>query len=226
MNRLAFSAVCALAALLTPALSAAQTGLVEPGAVFIYDDGRVERFVRAEGKGEDGSEREVWASRRGQEYVRAANPVVPVLSWDFGEREGEAEVFGDANALWPPEKGRRARFRVQTVSKSADSDSARSSVRAWACRVSAAEDVETPAGTFEAWPIRCERYSLTTMRLAEVRTWWWSDEVGQSVRRRFQSLDDGAVEDIRLCAALPPARASDARIDSVLADCQKRAGEA
>jgi hypothetical protein len=195
------------------------TGMVEPGAVFIYDDGRVERFVRADG------DREVWASRRNQEYVRAANPVVPVLSWDFGGREGEAEVFGDADALWPPQEGSRARFRVQTVSKSDEDDTARSSVRAWACRVSKPEDVTTPAGTFEAWPIRCERYSLATMRLAEVRTWWWSDEVGQSVRRRFQSLDDGAAEDIRLCAALPPARASEARIDAVLSGCLKPAAE-
>lgn len=210
------AAVWAPAAAFGIALLAAPKALADGpapdiGAAFVFDDGRVERFV-----GEAGENR-VWATRRGREYTRTANPAVPILEWEVGGRSGKSQVHGHADALWPPRPGASARFRVRTTIES--NGRAQVSARPWTCRIGAEETVETPAGDFPALPIRCERYSLNTMRLAEQRTWWWSDEVGHYVRRRYQSYRTGESRDIALCAALPPHRVNTARIEAVVERC-------
>lgn len=184
----------------------------DPGTVFIFDDGRVERFVRDEG------DAQVWATRRGREYVRATNPALPILEWQVGERSGTRTVFGDSAELWPPEPGQRARFRVLTEVEEGEENSR--SVQAWTCSVGHRGQKKVPAGSYTIMPIICERFSLNTMRLLERRTWWWSEDIGHYVRRRYQSVGSGEVRDIRLCAAVPPHRASSARIDAVRETCR------
>jgi hypothetical protein len=182
-----------------------------PGTVFIYSDGRVERFERAEG------ETCVWATRAGREYVRSANPMLPIQAWQIGERSGASEVHGASDGIWPPQRGGRAQFRVLNRAVSGARESR--SVQAWTCRVGRAETTKTPAGSFETLPIACQLFSVGSMRLLENRTWWWSPELGHYLRRKYQSLRTGEVNDIRLCAALPESRATGARIDAILAEC-------
>lgn len=182
-----------------------------PGTVFVFDDGRVERYLRRDG------ENLVWATRRGREYVRAANPALPILSWEIGERSGRREVFGDAGNIWPPVDGVRAQFRVLTEIR--DGDAKRRYSQAWTCNVDGPKDVAVPAGVFPAWRITCERFSVNSMQLLERRTWWWSEDLGHYVRRRYQDLRDGEASDIALCAALPELRASEARIEALLDAC-------
>lgn len=182
-----------------------------PGTVFVFDDGRVERYLRRDGQAL------IWATRRGREYVRAANPALPILSWQIGERSGRREVFGDAGSIWPPTQGARAQFRVLTVLNGGDQE--RRYSEAWTCNVAGSKEVTVPAGTFPAWRITCERFSVNSMRLLERRTWWWSEDLGHYVRRRYQNLRNGESSDIALCAALPELRASEARIDALLKSC-------
>lgn len=182
-----------------------------PGTVFVYDDGRVERFQRREG------DSLVWATRAGREYTRAANPALPILSWDIGQKSGRREVFGNADAIWPPSSGARAQFRV--LSEVSDGERRRRISQAWSCSVDEPETETVPAGAFDAFQITCERFSVNSMRALEQRTWWWSEDVGHYVRRRFQNLRDGEVSDIALCASLPELRASEARIEAILEDC-------
>lgn len=182
-----------------------------PGTVFVFDDGRVERYLRRDG------ETLVWATRRGREYVRAANPALPILSWEIGERSGRRDVFGDAGRIWPPSTGARAQFRVLTEVR--DGEAQRRYSQAWTCNVDGPKDLTVPAGAFPAWRITCERFSVNSMRLLEQRTWWWSEDLGHYVRRRYQDLRDGEASDIRLCAALPDLRASEARIEALLEAC-------
>ncbi|MEL6388225.1 MAG: hypothetical protein AAFR00_12810 [Pseudomonadota bacterium] len=193
-----------------PASQAAEVDPV-PGTVFVYNDGRVERFLRRE------DDSLVWATRAGREYKRAANPALPILSWDIGQRSGRREVFGNADAIWPPASGARARFRV--LSEVSDGERRRRMSQAWSCAVDGPETESVPAGDFGIYKITCERFSVNSMRLLEQRTWWWSEDVGHYVRRRFQSLRDGEVSDIALCASLPELRASEARIEALLEDC-------
>lgn len=182
-----------------------------PGTVFVFDDGRVERYLRRDG------ETLVWATRRGREYLRAANPALPILSWNIGQRSGQREVFGDAGNIWPPADNARAQFRVLTEVR--DGDAARRYSQAWSCNVDGPRDVTVPAGEFASYRITCERFSVNSMTLLERRTWWWSEDLGHYVRRRYQDLRNGEVSDIRLCAALPELRASEARIDALASDC-------
>jgi len=194
----------------TPRARAAEVDPV-PGTVFIFDDGRVERYLRRDG------DTLIWATRRGREYVRAANPALPILSWDIGQRSGQREVFGNADNIWPPANGARAQFRVLT--KVQDGDADRRYSQAWSCNVAGPQSISVPAGDFPAYRIVCERFSVNSMRLLERRTWWWSEDLGHYVRRRYQDLRDGEVSDIRLCAALPELRASEVRIEALAADC-------
>lgn len=182
-----------------------------PGTAFIFDDGRVERFLRRDG------ETLVWATRRGREYVRAANPALPILSWEIGERSGRREVFGDTGDIWPPANGSRAQFRVLTEIR--DGEEQRRYSQAWTCQVDGPKAVTVPAGAFPAWRITCERFSVNSMQLLERRTWWWSEDLGHYVRRRYQDLRNGEASDIALCAALPELRASEARIEALLEAC-------
>ena len=182
------------------------------GTVFLFDDGRVERFVRRDG------DALIWATRRGREYVRAANPAVPILAWRIGTRTGRREVFGAADAIWPPRNGARAQFRVLTEVE--DGPENRRYSQAWSCEVNGPQTITVPAGAFAAYQIICERFSVNSMRLLQRRTWWWSEDLGHYVRRRYQNLRNGEVTDFSLCAALPDRRASAARLETLLEDCR------
>ena len=126
-------------------------------------------------------------------------------------------MHGPTDRLWPPASGKRAQFRVLNRAVSLGRESR--SVQAWTCRVAKPAVLELPAGAFETLPIRCELFSVGSMRLLERRTWWWSPDLGHYVRRQYQSLRTGEVRDIRLCAALPEARATGARIDALVKAC-------
>ncbi|NOX52697.1 MAG: hypothetical protein GXP16_19505 [Gammaproteobacteria bacterium] len=189
-----------------------QGGVPEPGTVFIFTEGRVERFVRTEG------DVHVWATPRGREYIRSANPAEPILQWEIGGKKGERTVTGSAAALWPPQPGNSARFRVLT--KLTSEGRQRRSVALWSCRIGEQTKVSVSTRTYGAMPITCLRYSAHTMRPLQKRTWWWSEDVGHYVRRRYENLRNGETIDINLCAALPEHRASAVRIASIVnQDC-------
>lgn len=192
-----------------------QTNIVEmdpiKGSVFIFDDGRVESFLRREG------DNLVWATRQGREYIRAANPALPILSWEIGSRSGRRQIFGNHDDLWPPQGGVRARFRV--LNDVTDGKQHRHYSQAWSCSIEKERKISVPAGKFPAHKIVCDRFSVNSMRIQERRTWWWSQELGHYVRRRYQNLADGAVRDIKLCAALPEIRANRPRIDAIIGAC-------
>lgn len=179
----------------------------QPGAAYIFSDGRVERVVSSN------DEVTVWATRRGRQYTKSNNPAIPVLEWTLSGRSGSRAVFGAHHRLWPVRSGAEARFRVRTDFTN-EGRTARS-VQLWHCRVGQAETVTLAVGPFETLPVRCERYSVNTMAVLEQRTWWWSPEVGHYVRRSLRNLRTGRRRDMVLCAALPPQRANQDRIDDL-----------
>lgn len=184
----------------------------DPGTVFLFSDGRVERFLRIE----DGAS--IWATRNGREYTRHLNPILPVQTWNVGERSGASTVFGGEAQLWPPAPGKRAQFRVLNTAIAAGRQ--RRTVQAWTCRVDQQERLDIAAGEFEVMPVVCELYSVSSMRLLERRTWWWSPELSHYVKRSYQSLRSGKSEQIELCAALPSYRAPNVRLEALLDACQ------
>ena len=180
-----------------------------PGEDFIFDNGRVEEVRAIEG------ESIVWAARSGRTYVRSANPIVPILEWSFRGQIGEREVLGDPDGLWPLRPGASVQFRTVNIARDEDTGDARRSLHLWRCNVGRLERVETPAGAFDAYPLRCDRFSPSSMRVLERITWHYAADVGHYVQREARDMRSGETETIRLAAQLAPREANPLRIETI-----------
>lgn len=182
----------------------------EPGDAYVYSDGRVERVIRAEGQ------QMVWSGLSGASYKRSRNFIVPVLEWRSGRGTGMRQVRGDPDALWPISGskggGKSARFRVITETKANPQASAKRSVSLWVCSTSKPKQFTVPAGSYTAIPVKCERYSPTTMRLIEQREWDYAPELGHYIRRVTVNYLRGTTRKVELVAALSGPAASKARL--------------
>ena len=180
-----------------------------PGDAFVFSDGRVERVIRADGT------RVTWAGLSGASYKRSRNFVVPVLQWRSGRGTGTREVRGNPDALWPIGKSRSARFRVITETRASPQAAVKRSVSMWVCKTGKARPYTVAAGTFEAIPIKCDRYSPTTMRLLEQREWDYAPEIGHYVRRVTVNYLRGTTRTVELVAALSGPAASKTRLTAI-----------
>ncbi|MCL9999249.1 MAG: hypothetical protein NBV68_07695 [Erythrobacter sp.] len=182
----------------------------EPGDAFVFSDGRVERVVEA------GEMRMTWAGLSGARYKRSRNFVVPVLEWRSGRATGRREVHGNPDALWPIGSGKgggkSARFRVVTETKANSQAASRRSVSLWVCKTGKLKLFTVAAGTYEAIPVKCDRYSPTTMRLLEQREWDYAPDLGHYVRRVTVNYLRGTTRKVELVAALSGPSASKARL--------------
>jgi hypothetical protein len=180
---------------------------------FIYDSGRVEQLVAISG------DQLTWSAFEGRRYVRDRNFVVPLLQWETVESRGTRRVSAEARSLWPLEPGKAVRFRVVTdvtVQVKEGTDTRRRRVELWSCRVLPRAPITVPAGTFDALEIRCEQFSPRTMRLVSEERWYYSEEVGHYVARRWIDLSTGRRGGYSLVARLRGIEANPRRIRSVL----------
>ena len=189
----------------------------EPGDAFVFSDGRVERVIDA------GGQRMTWAGLSGANYQRSRNFVVPVLQWRSGRATGRREVHGNPDALWPIGKGKSARFRVVTETKANAQAGLRRSVSLWVCKTGKPKVFAVKAGTYEAIPVKCDRYSPTTMRLLEQREWDYAPELGHYVRRVTVNYLRGTTRTAELVAALSGPAASKARLTALARAARKSA---
>lgn len=205
------AALAGTGALAVPASAPAPVPLpeYEPGDAFVFSDGRVERVIVTDGP------RMTWAGLSGASYQRSRNFVVPVLQWRSGRASGRREVRGNPDALWPIGKSRSARFRVVTETKANAQASARRSVSLWVCKTAKPKTYAVKAGTYETIPIKCDRYSPTTMRLIEQREWDYAPELGHYVRRVTVNYLRGTTRTVELVAALSGPSASKARLTAL-----------
>lgn len=205
------AALVGTAALAAPAAAPVPVALpeYEPGDAFVFSNGRVERVVNTD------SARMTWAGLSGANYRRSRNFVVPVLEWRSGRATGRREVHGNPDALWPIGKSRSARFRVVTETKANAQASPRQSVSLWVCKTTKPKTFTVTAGTYETIPIKCDRYSPTTMRLIEQREWDYAPEIGHYVRRATVNYLRGTTRTVELVAALSGPSASKARLTAL-----------
>jgi hypothetical protein len=210
-----------------PALAAAAAAVIapapiplpdyEPGDAFVFSDGRVERVIDADGA------RLTWGGLSGASYKRSRNFVVPVLEWRSGRATGRREVRGNPDALWPIGKSKSARFRVVTETRANAQAGLRRSVSLWVCKTGKPRTFAVKAGTYEAIPVKCDRYSPTTMRLLEQREWDYAPELGHYVRRVTVNYLRGTTRTVELVAALSGPAANKARL-TALARAARKAG--
>jgi len=201
-----------LLALAAGALSApldAHLPVYAPGDAFVFSNGRVEQVVQV------AADRITWRGLSSRTYVRPVNPVLPIVQWRDKALSGHREVHGGADGLWPLHKGNTARFRVVTTLNTDGEPDARS-VALWRCRVDAARVVTVRAGSFTAFPVRCDRYSSLTMRPLQRLTWDYAPDVGHFVRRSWTSFLDGRSQTIELVAAFQGGSASPERLRAIV----------
>jgi len=179
------------------------------GDAFVFSDGRVERVIADKG------ERLTWAGLGGASYQRSRNFIVPVLQWRSGRGMGKREVRGDPDALWPITRPRSARFRVITETRANPQAAPKRSVSLWVCKTGKARQDTVAAGTYEAIPVLCDRYSPTTMRLLERRQWDYAPELGHYIRRISINYLRGTTRSTELVAALSGPAASKARLTAL-----------
>lgn len=217
----AVAAFLGTAALAAPASSPAAVSVplpeYEPGDAFVFSDGRVERVIAADGG------RMTWAGLSGPSYARSRNFVVPVLQWRSGRATGRREVHGNPDALWPIAKSKSARFRVVTETQANAQASPRRSVSLWVCKTAKPKTFTVTAGTYETIPVKCDRYSPTTMRLLEQREWDYAPELGHYVRRVTVNYLRGTSRKAELVAALSGPAASKARLTALARAARKSA---
>jgi hypothetical protein len=198
-----------LALLAATAAAAADLPRYAPGDAFVYSDGRVERVIA------DNGDQLTWAGLSGSRYSRSRNFVVPVLQWRSGRGTGRREVRGNPDALWPIERSRSARFRVITETRATPQSAKKRSVSLWVCKTGKPRDFTVAAGTYNAVPVLCDRYSPTTMRLIERREWDYAPELGHYVRRVSVNYLRGTTRSAELVAALSGPAASKARLTAL-----------
>jgi len=180
---------------------------------FIYDNGRVEQLVSMSG------DALTWSAFEGRQYVRDRNFVVPLLHWDTADSAGTRQAAPEARALWPLEPGKAVRFRVLTDINVQVKDGAsrrRRRAELWSCRVLPSAAITVPAGTFDAFEIRCEQFSPNTMRVISEERWYYSEEVGHYVSRRWVDFLTGRRGGYSLVAKLRGMEANPRRIRSIL----------
>ena len=190
----------------------------EPGDTFIYSNGSVERYM---GEGEGAF---LWQTLSGRVFVRDPNFFVPILSWQTTTTRGERILTGHPERVWPLGDRHRASFTVagdidlREEDESWDDATAHREVQQWRCRVGAREHLTVPAGDFDAFPIVCDRFSATTMRVLRRQTWYYAPDVGHYIRRVDVSFSSGEERTRDLLAALPERFASDARVRAILSE--------
>jgi hypothetical protein len=180
---------------------------------FIFDNGRVEQLVSMSG------DKLTWSAFEGRQYVRDRNFVVPLLHWETVESKGTRQVSAEAGSLWPLEPGKTVRFRVLTdvtvqVKESANRHRRRAEL--WGCRVLPPAAITVPAGSFEAIEIRCEQFSPRSMRIISEERWYYSEEVGHYISRKWVDLSSGRRGSFSLVARLRGIEANPRRIRSIL----------
>lgn len=179
------------------------------GDAYVFSDGRVERVVKPDG------EIMTWAGLSGPNYRRSRNFIVPVLEWRNGRGSGKREVHGKPDALWPIVKPKSARFRVTTETRANPQASPKRSVSLWVCKTGKAKQFTVVAGTYSAIPVKCDRYSPTTMRLLERREWDYAPDLGHYIRRVTVNYLRGTSRSIELVAALSGPAASKTRLSAL-----------
>jgi hypothetical protein len=184
--RLVLSLVAAVA-LTAPAYAQSSAPLPRypQRATFIYDNGRVERFVEADGN------RLTWATRSNRTYVRDRSFFLPVLKWNLGRFSGERQIKGKVETLWPLKVGSSASFRVVTTTRRSDRKGERRSVQHWRCTTKATEPVTLETGPIDAFRVECDRWSSGTMKLLQRDIWHYAPAVQHYVRRETINFDDG-----------------------------------
>jgi len=133
-------------------LSGVASAAVPVGSVVMYSDGRVEKLL-SYGNGEL-----LWEDDRKRQFLRSANPIIPVLSRiDFLSRKGYSQSIAEGNpyAIETLPVGTRVNFTVLR-----ENHSGGRSTRNWECRRLGSRQEEVLGVMRELGLFDCERFII------------------------------------------------------------------
>ena len=145
------------------------------GSWFEFDDGSRDMVV------EVFDEKVIWEDERGRWYASYRNPALPRIRWS----RGAANVQADPRVLWPLQPGNTARFN-ELRKKFEKNGNVERRKRIWSCEVEDGERITTAAGSFDTYPITCQRRSRgRSDRPLSALTFHYAPEIGHFVRRTW-----------------------------------------
>jgi len=181
----------------------------QTGETFIFSNKRIEHIEKTDG------ERITFSTRKGRQYIRRRNIVLPVIEWQLAGKTGHRTIHGNADKLWPLRVGNSTRFRVLTNIYDNEKQHEIRRVELWSCHVAARENIRVIAGEFNSYRIVCDRYSEQSMRILQRYTWHYSPAVGHYVRREVNNFLTGNGYHFELVATLPPGKSNTRRITTL-----------
>jgi hypothetical protein len=148
------------------------------GDLFVFEGGYLERVVDV--KGDD----VVWEVAGGRlKFVTDRDILWPRKSWDTADERGELTFRADRKeGLWPLKPGKRAFTYVNNLYIDKAHSWSKQYQFDWWCRVEDPQQVTTPSGVFDTYPVRCERRSGPG-RIGHTRTVYYAPELGHYVRK-------------------------------------------
>ncbi|MCF6323979.1 MAG: hypothetical protein L3J89_06630 [Gammaproteobacteria bacterium] len=179
------------------------------GETFIFTNNRVEHIEKNDG------DMITISSRKGQQYVRHRNFLLPVIQWQLAGKSGHRTIHGNADDLWPLSIGNSASFRVLTRIYDDVKQHEIRRVALWRCHVAAQENIHVSAGKFSSYRIICDHFSKHSMRILRRHTWHYSPAVGHYVRRDVKNFLTGDHYHYELLASLPPGHNNALRIKAI-----------
>jgi len=176
------------------------------GETFIFSNKRVERVEKNEG------DLITFTTRKGRQYVRHRNIVLPIIEWQLAGKTGRRTIHGNADELWPLRVGKSASFRILKNIQDDEKQREVRRVELWHCHVADQENIRVIAGEFSSYRIVCDHYSKQSMRILRRYTWHYASAVGHYVRREVNNFFTGNSDHFELVATLPPGKSNALRV--------------
>jgi hypothetical protein len=168
------------------------------GSWFAFDDGSRDEVIMAAG------ETVIWENEKSKWEMRYRNPALPRLRWT----RGSAVVLADPTSLWPLRPGETVRFNELRETRRKNGELAKSR-RIWRCQVAEPTSTRTEAGSFETYPINCERLSRSrSEKRLRTRTFYYAPTIGHYVQYRTTNRQGVTTSRKLVRYHLPPSTSS------------------
>ncbi len=189
-------------------LSSAPLPSYKQGTTFVYSDGKWETVMDTSPEMVTWSDYRNYVSSGPRDFTRRRT------KWETKTRSGTRQYgpradlfFKSDTSLWPLRAGNIANY--SETGTWVDKDGVETSYQTeWSCEVDGTERVSVMAGEFDTWKIVCKRYyvskSKSKSNLREVKTWYYSAEVGHYVLTASKYYYEKKSRRQELLAVLPP----------------------
>jgi len=161
------------------------------GESFTFSDNRKQTVVEIQ------SDKVIWKTNNGVVRTTYRNPFIPYLDWKSKYSIATSESDADNTMLWPPIPGKIEYFKFNRTIQQADNPNSKSYSQIWECKSLGEKEITTPAGAFNTIHVDCTRYYPTKLNTRQVRSFYYSPELGYYASR-VDKYKSGARKEINI----------------------------